>query len=81
MKLGKGIVNWLYGHSYRGALRRRKHYPPHGEFKETINIPYIEGDTNPQHSFDVYLANENRNNICLIDIHGGSYIFGEHFDN
>ncbi len=81
MKLGKGIVNWLYGHSYRGALRRRKHYPPHGEFKETINIPYIEGNVNPQHSFDVYLANENRNNICLIDIHGGSYIFGEHLDN
>lgn len=81
MKLGRPIVNWLYGHSYRGALRRRKIYPPRGEFKELINVPYIEGDNDPQHSFDVYYANENKKNICLIDIHGGSYIFGEHLDN
>ena len=81
MRLGKFIINILYRNSYKSTLKRRPHYPPHGEFKELINIPYIEGDDNPLHSFDVYQANENRNNICFIDIHGGSYIFGEHKDN
>ncbi|MBO4856232.1 MAG: alpha/beta hydrolase [Bacilli bacterium] len=81
MKLGKFLIKFFNKLSDDETKKRRKHYPPHGEFEETINIPYIEGDYNPQHSFDVYLANDNRNNICLIDIHGGAYIFGEHKDN
>lgn len=81
MKLGRFLIKLLNTISDNETRKRRKHYPPHGEFEETINIPYIEGDLNTEHSFDVYLANDNRNNICLIDIHGGAYIFGEHKDN
>ena len=81
MKLGKFLIKLLNMLSDNETRKRRKHYPPHGEFEETINIPYIEGSFNPQTSFDVYLANDNRNNICVIDIHGGAYIFGEHKDN
>ena len=76
MKLGKFLIKLLNMLSDNETKKRRKHYPPHGEFEETINIPYIEGSFNPQTSFDVYLANDNRNNICVIDIHGGAYIFG-----
>ena len=67
MKLGKFLIKLLNMLSDNETKKRRKHYPPHGEFEETINIPYIEGSFNPQTSFDVYLANDNRNNICVID--------------
>ena len=81
MKLGRFLIKFFNKLSDDETRKRRKKYPPHGEFEETKNIPYIEDDDNPQHSFDVYLANDNRNNICIIDIHGGAYIFGEHKDN
>ena len=81
MKLGRFLIKLLNMLSDNETKKRRKNYPPHGEFEEMINIPYVEGTFNPEHSFDVYLANDNRNNICVIDIHGGAYIFGEHKDN
>lgn len=81
MKVGRFIINILKKQNLKGIKKRRENYPPHGEFKEFINIPYID-DGNLQHTFDIYLANkENRRNICVIDIHGGAYIFGEHQDN
>lgn len=81
MKLNRLIVNILKINSYKGAVKRRKKYPPYGQFKkERINVPYID-DGNPQHTFDVIYAEENRKNCCIFDIHGGSYIFGEHMDN
>ncbi len=75
------LVRILGRNSIKGNLKRRKTYPPHGLFEERINVPYYEGDTNPQHSFDIYYAKEKRKNCCIIDIHGGSYIMGEHQDN
>ena len=81
MKIGRFVMNILKRNSYKGSMQRRKLFPPYGQFKnEKINIPY-KNDNNPQHTFDVILAEDNRNNICLIDIHGGAYIFGEHQDN
>lgn len=81
MKIGRLVIDILKINSYRGAKKRRKLFPPYGKYeKEYINIPYID-DGNPQHTFDIVVATENRKNICLIDIHGGAYIFGEHKDN
>lgn len=81
MKIGRFIVNILKRNSYKSTLKRRKIYPPHGVFKERINVPYID-DGNPQHSFDIFYANkENKKNCLIFDIHGGAYIFGEHQDN
>ena len=79
MKLGKFIVNFLKRNSYKSALKRRKMYPPYGKYNEKIDIPYID-DGNYNHKFDVLLAKENRKKCLIIDIHGGSYIFGEHID-
>ena len=81
MKIGRFIVNILKRNSYKSTLKRRKIYPPHGVFKEKINVPYID-DGNLQHTFDIYYANkENKKNCLIFDIHGGAYIFGEHQDN
>lgn len=80
MKSGKLSVNLLKLFIVVDVKKRRKKFPPH-IFREKINIPYLD-DNNKQHTYDVYLANEeNRKHICIIDIHGGSYIFGEHQDN
>ena len=80
MKVGKLGVNMLRRYLLKDIQKRRLNYPPH-IFKEKINIPYIK-DGNAQHSYDVYLANEeNRKRVCVIDIHGGSYVFGDHQDN
>ena len=81
MKIGKFVINILKRNSDKGAIKRRKAFPPYGLFKkERINIPYID-DNNPQHTFDVIYAEKNRKNAVIFDIHGGSYIFGEHKDN
>lgn len=80
MKLGRFVVNVLKWNSYRSTLKRRKLYPIYtGKYDERIDIPYID-DGDHHHKFDVLLAKENRKNCVIIDIHGGSYIFGEHMD-
>ncbi len=80
MKIGKTALNLLNYFIRKDIKKRRKHYPPHS-FKEWINIPYID-DGNPYHTYDVYLANEEiRKRVCIMYIHGGAYILGEHQDN
>ena len=60
--------------------KRRLNYPSHAEFQERLNIPYID-DGDRAHQFDVYYAIENMKNVCVIDIHGGAYMFGDRIDN
>ena len=80
MKIGRFGLNLMKTLVVNQNIKRRKYAPPH-IFKEFINIPYIE-DGEVQHSYDVYLAKEeNRKNCCVIDIHGGAFIFCEHQDN
>ena len=80
MKINKSTLNLLKVLINRSIKKRRKTYPPHS-FKEWIDIPYLN-DNKKCHTYDVYLADEkNRKHCCIIDIHGGSYIFGEHKDN
>ena len=80
MKTGKTALNIISFFIKKSIRKRRKKYPPHS-FREKINIPYID-DGSIYHKYDVYLANEeNRKHVCIFDIHGGSYLFGEHQDN
>lgn len=47
-----------------------------GEYKKHINIPY-DKDNNKEHKYDIFYAKEeNRKNICIINFHGGFYMFG-----
>ena len=80
MKIGRFVINVLKWNSYRSTLKRRKLYPLYeGKYDERIDIPFID-DGIYHHKFDIFKAKENRKNCVIIDIHGGSYIFGEHKD-
>ena len=81
MKISRLALNFVRSWILRDIKARRKNYPPRDEYRHFIDVPYID-DKNKHHTYDVYLANEsNRKHCCFIDIHGGSYIFGEHQDN
>ncbi len=80
MKIGKFGLNLLKHLVEKQTKKRRKYFPP-CPFRSFKNVPYID-DGDLRHSYDVYLAKEdNRKHCCVIDIHGGSFIFGEHQDN
>lgn len=80
MKINKFVVNLLMLNLDGNNRRRRKKFKIN-DFKGMKDVPYID-DNNVNHQFDVFFADEsNKKNICIIDIHGGSYIFGHHRDN
>ncbi len=80
MKFGRFVVNLIAFHLDSHNKSRRKKFKVN-DFKGMKDVPYIDDD-NTNHQFDVFYANEdNRKNICIIDVHGGSYIFGNHRDN
>ena len=81
MKAGLLAIAYIKHSAVKDNIRRRKKNPPYGKFEEKINVPYIN-DNDIHHQFDViYAPKEIKKNCCIIDIHGGSYIFGEHQDN
>ena len=79
IKIGRLVVNILKHNSYRSALKRREMYKPYGKYEELIDVPYID-DGKYNHKFDIMYGTGEKKNCCIIDIHGGSYIFGEHID-
>lgn len=81
MKFGTLTLALVVGFVKKDIIKRRKTYPSREIYRHFLDVPYLN-DKNKQHTYDVYLADEsNRKHICLIDIHGGSYVFGEHQDN
>lgn len=80
MKVGKIIINLLKNMTLRKLAKARHNYPDINKYRSIRNIPYID-DGNDQHRYDVYFANENKDNIAIIDIHGGGYVFGNRYDN
>lgn len=81
MKFGRLVVELCKWNSEKDNRKRRKLMPPYGRYEERINIPYIDDD-DIHHKFDViYAPKEKRKGCCIIDIHGGAYIFGESQDN
>lgn len=78
MKIGRIGMEFLKTYLTISNKKAFKSHPPRNAFRSRINIPYID-DGSECHTYDVYLANEsNRKHCCIIDIHGGSYIFGNH---
>ena len=81
MKIGKHVVNFLERMLVRGNVKRRKAFKGLYDFESQMDVPFID-DGLHNHKFDIFYADKsNRKNICVIDIQGGSYIFGEHRDN
>lgn len=81
MKIGRFVVSLLKWNTNRSNVKRRKIYPKHGKYLERLDIPYID-DNNTYHKFDIYYGNpEKKKNCCILNIHGGSYIVGDHQDS
>ena len=80
MKVNRLIVELLIISVTRAIKRRRKIFPPMGVFKEFLDVPYLD-DGKSHHQYDVFLTTENRKNVCILDVHGGSYLFSGHRDN
>ena len=56
--------------------RRMNSFTIDDHFKKKVDIPYID-DGNNLHKFDIYYADDYmKKGICVIYIHGGSFIFG-----
>lgn len=79
MKVTKFIVELLRLNLIRGNKVRRKKFPPLNLFRNKLGISYLN-DNEENHKLDVFYA-KNSCGICLIDIHGGSYVFGHRHDN
>ena len=78
MKMGRISMEFLKTFLTIENKKAFKKHPPRDAFRARINIPYIDDGTET-HTYDVYLADEsNRKHVCVLDIHGGSYIFGTH---
>ena len=78
MKIGRVGMEFLKTYLTISNKKAFKNHPSRQEFRSRINIPYIDDDSE-YHTYDVYLADEsNRKHCCVLDIHGGSYIFGTH---
>ena len=81
MKIGRFALEMVRSFVLKDIKKRRKYYPSRDGFRSFLNIQYLN-DNNKYHTYDVYLTDESNRKHCLfIDIHGGAYIFGEHFDN
>ena len=80
MKLNRLFLNIVRKTVLKDVARRRKLYPPHGLYTEFLNIPFID-DGHINHQYAVYLAKERHKKCCVIDVHGGSYMFCDHTDN
>ena len=81
MKFGRFVVEILRIRLLYYNHLRRKRYKDNFNAAFKLNEPFIDDD-NVNHQMDIFLADQsNRNNICVIDIHGGAYIFGKHKDN
>ncbi len=80
MKITRFSLNLVKLLVVKSIKKRRKGYPPFGVHQDYRDIPYID-DGNVFHKYDIYLAKKKRKNICIIDIHGGSYILSESYDN
>ena len=79
MKVGKFLVN-LMKLAIEKDVKKRKSYQDLTGFEIDYNIPYLDDGDN-YHVFDFVHARGEKRNICIIDIHGGSYMFCRCHDN
>lgn len=81
MKIGVLPIVYIEHKINRTNKKRMDAFTGYDDFPHLLDEPYID-DGLDGHKFDIFWANkENRNNICVIDIHGGAYILGHRRDN
>lgn len=80
MKVTKLMWKMVKAYCVRLNAKRRKGFPSFDLYEHRFDVNYA-GDGNDKHCLDIYYAKENRKNVCVVDIHGGAYIFGDRKDN
>ena len=81
MKVNRLILDLAAFKLEQDSKKRHKHDVIEEKYQKYRNIPYLSDD-NIKHMYDVYVSDENeRKNICIIDIHGGAYMFGSKNNN
>lgn len=79
IKVGPFILWIIKRHIERAFKKKRKSYPL-DVLPCKLDHPFID-DGNEFHKMDIIYAKENRKNACVIDIHGGAYMYCRHRDN
>ena len=79
MKVGKLLVN-LMMRAIMKDVNKRTSSQDLSAFEIDYNLPYLN-DGNEYHIFDYLHARGTKKNICIIDVHGGSYLFCRCHDN
>ena len=81
MKLGRFALNCLKIKVATENKMKRNKLVFDSKYNPRQNIPYMD-DNKEHHKFDVYSTpNKDKKNCLVIDIHGGSYIFGHRQEN
>ena len=80
MKINRLVIEILKHRLVKENASKYKDLEFDPRYNPKRNIPYI-GDNNEHHKFDLYFAPKDKKNCLIIDIHGGSYIFGHRKEN
>ena len=80
MKIGKLILNILKYRLDKITQKAFATFKANPDFKHLDNVSYNK-DNKFYHQFDIIYANENRKEVCVIDFHGGAYIYGSRKNN
>ena len=76
MKVGKFFVEIFKKRMISLDKNRLKKFNIDRHYRSLLDVPYLN-DEEDHHRFDVFYADEDvRRKIVIIDIHGGTYIFG-----
>lgn len=80
IKIGPFVLWVIKGHIERTFKKKRKSFPLDA-CKTRLDVPFID-DGIDYHKMDILYADESkRKNVCVIDIHGGAYMYCRHRDN
>ena len=80
MIITRPVLNIIASYVKRTIKKRRKFFPPYSAHRCFLDVAYMDDKKNG-HRYDIYLSKSHRKNVCIIDIHGGSYMFSESTDN
>ena len=80
MKIGALPIIYIKRRFERFIAHAHKGFEVDKHLKIKFNVPYID-DGNDYHKIDIYYAEKRKKNRCIIDIHGGAYLFGNRLNN
>ena len=80
MKIPKFVIEILRIKVIKENARKCEHLVFDPKYRPQRDIPYIN-DNEEHHKFDLYHTPAKKKNCLIIDIHGGSYMFGHRQEN